>query len=193
MLSYNDLKIGAIFVYEGAPYEVIAFSFLRMQQRKPVAQTQIKNLITGKILDRNFHMNESFEEAEIDRLPAKYLYENRGQYWFCEVKNPSKRFSLTEEAAGLPAKFTKQNTEVSAMMWNEKVINIVWPIKADLKVTETPPGEKGNSAGNTTKSATLETGAIVQVPMFVNAGDIIRLNTSSGAYVERVEKSASTF
>lgn len=177
-----------MFVYEGSPYEVIHFAFLRMQQRKPVAQTSIKNLITGKILERNFHMNESFEEVEIDRLPVKYLYHAKGEYWFCEAKDPSKRFSLKEDIAGTAAQFTKQNTEVMALKWGEKIINVVWPIKADLKITETPPGEKGNSAGNTTKAATLETGAVVQVPMFVNQGDIIRLNTTTGQYVERVEK-----
>jgi elongation factor P len=188
MLSYNDLKEGAMFVYEGSPYEVIHFAFLRMQQRKPVAQTSIKNLITGKILERNFHMNESFEEVEIDKLPVKYLYHAKDEYWFCEAKDPSKRFALKEDIAGTAAQFTKQNTEVMALKWNEKIINVIWPIKADLKITETPPGEKGNSAGNTTKAATLETGAIVQVPMFVNQGDIIRLNTTTGQYVERVEK-----
>ncbi len=177
-----------MFVYEGSPYEVIHFAFLRMQQRKPVAQTSIKNLITGKILERNFHMNESFEEVEIEKVPCKYLYNSRGEFWFCAIKDPSKRFSLTEEAAGTAAQFTKQNTEVTALKWNEKIINVIWPIKADLKVTETPPGEKGNTAGNATKAATLETGAVVQVPMFVNQGDVIRLNTSTGGYVERVEK-----
>lgn len=177
-----------MFVYEGSPYEVIHFAFLRMQQRKPVAQTSIKNLITGKILERNFHMNESFEEVEIEKLLVKYLYHAKDEYWFCQSKDPSKRFSLKEDIAGTAAQFTKQNTEVTALKWNEKIINVIWPIKADLKVTETPPGEKGNSAGNTTKAATLETGAIVQVPMFVNQGDIIRLNTSTGAYGERVEK-----
>ncbi len=175
-------------MYEGAPYEVIKFAFLRMQQRKPVAQTSIKNLITGKILERNFHMNESFEEVEIEKIPTKYLYNSRGDYWFSDVKDPSKRFSLKEDIAGTAAHFTKQNTEVVAMKWNDKIINVIWPIKADLKVTETPPGEKGNSASNTTKTARLETGADIQVPMFVNTGDVVRLNTSTGAYVERVEK-----
>ncbi|MDO8601744.1 MAG: hypothetical protein Q7R62_01250 [bacterium] len=188
MLSYNDLKEGAMFVYEGSPYEVIHFAFLRMQQRKPVAQTSIKNLITGKILERNFHMNESFEEVEIERIPTKYLYHSRDEFWFCNVKDPSIRFSLKEDIAGTAAQFTKQNTEVVALKWNDRIINVIWPIKADLKISETPPGEKGNSAGNTTKAATLETGAIIQVPMFVNSGDIIRINTSTGQYVERMEK-----
>ena len=168
---------------------MMSFAFLRMQQRKPVAQTEIKNLITGKILQRNFHMNESFEEVEIDRIPVKFLYMNRGQYWFCNPKDPSKRFELIEDVVGGAAKFVKPNTEVQAMRWSEKIINVIWPIKAELKVTETPPGEKGNSASNTTKTARLETGADIQVPMFVNTGDIIRLNTSTGTYVERMEKS----
>ena len=179
-----------MFVYEGSPYEVISFAFLRMQQRKPVAQTEIKNLITGKILQRNFHMNETFEEVEIDRIPMKYLYNTKGQFWFSDVKDPSKRVSLTEEVLGKPALFTKVNTPVDAIKWGEKIIAINFPIKAELKVTDTPPGEKGNSASNTTKNAKLETGAEIQVPMFVNNGDIIRVNTAEGTYVERVEKAA---
>lgn len=190
MLSYNDLKVGQMFVYEGSPYEVIAFAFLRMQQRKPVAQTSIKNLITGKILERNFHMNETFEEVEIDRIPMKYLYNTKGQFWFSDIKDPSKRISLTEEILGTPAHFTKANTPVDAIKWGEKIIAINFPIKAELKITETPPGEKGNSASNTTKAAKLETGSEIQVPMFVNNGDIIRVNTALGSYVERVEKAA---
>ncbi len=179
-----------MFVYEGSPYEVISFAFLRMQQRKPVAQTQIKNLITGKILERNFHMNETFEEVEIEKQNVKYLYNSKDQYWFCDAKDPSKRFSMTEEALGTPVHFTKANTEAQALKWRGDIINVIFPIKAELKIVETPPGEKGNSASNTTKTAKLETGSEIQVPMFVNQGDIVRVNTSSGAYVERVEKAA---
>ena len=189
MLSYNDLKEGTLFVYEGQPYEVISFAFLRMQQRKPVAQTEIKNLITGKILQRNFHMNENFEEVEIEKQTVKLLYINKDAYWFCDAKDPSKRFSISEDIAGIGGKFTKQNTEVTAIRWKDQVISLVWPIKADLKIKETPPGEKGNSASNTTKTAILETGASVQVPMFVNTGDIIKVNTLTGTYVERLERS----
>lgn len=188
MLSYNELTEGVLFVYEGQPYEVISFAFLRMQQRKPVAQTSIKNLITGKLLQRNFHMNETFEEVEIEKEECKYLYNTKGQFWFCSKNDPSKRFALTEEAAGTAAQFTKPNTLITALRWKGDIINVVWPIKADLKVVETPPGEKGNSASNTTKTAKLETGAEIQVPMFVNQGDIVRLNTSTGSYVERMEK-----
>jgi len=188
MLSYNELNEGVMFVYEGAPYQVISFAFLRMQQRKPVAQTSIKNLITGKLLQRNFHMNESFEEVELEKEECKYLYNSKNEYWFCSKDDQGKRFSLTEDVAGTAAHFTKMNTIVMALRWNGDIINVIWPIKAELKVMETPPGEKGNSASNTTKTAKLETGSEIQVPMFINIGDIVRINTATGEYAERVEK-----
>jgi elongation factor P len=188
MLSYNELKEGTIFVYEGQPYEVLKYDFLRKQQRKPVAQTELKNLITGKVLQRNFHMSESFEEADIEKITVKYLYHNKGEYWFCDVKNPSKRFSLVAETVGNEANFVKENSEVIAVNWSEKVINIIWPIKSELKIKETVPGERGNTAQGGTKTATLETGALIQVPLFINNGDVVRVNTSTGTYAERVEK-----
>lgn len=189
MLTYNDLKVGTIFILDDEPYEVLEYEFLRMQQRKPVAKTKIKNLINGKIIDRNFHQNETFEEAEIIKEPLKYLYNHRGQFWFSEKDDPSKRFFLNEEIIGLGAKFLKPNSEVIAMKFNEKIINIKVPIKVDLKIKEAPPGERGDTAKAGTKTATLETGATIQVPMFVNTGDIVRINTETGEYVERVEKS----
>lgn len=190
MLDYNDLKIGTTFLYEGQPYEVLEYSFLRMQQRKPVAQTRMRNLLNGKIIERNFHMNEKFEEVEIERQLIKFLYHHRDEYWFSEKDNPSKRFSLKEDVLGDPAKFLKANTEVVAIKWGEKIINVSIPIKMDLVVKETPPGERGNTAQGGAKVAELETGAKINVPLFVNTGDIIRVNTQTGEYVERVEKSA---
>ncbi len=189
MLDYTDLKIGTTFVYEGQPYEILEYSFLRMQQRKPAVQTKMRNLLNGKIIDRNFHMNEKFEAVEIEHQLIKFLYSHKGEYWFSEKDNPAKRFSLKEEAVGGPAKFLKANTEVVAVKWDEKIINIDVPIKMDLAVKETPPGERGNTAQGGTKVAELETGAKIQVPLFVNTGDIVKINTQTGEYVERVEKS----
>ncbi len=189
MLDYNDLKIGTTFIYEGQPYEILEYSFLRMQQRKPAVQTKMRNLLNGKIIERNFHMNEKFEAVEIERQPIKYLYTHRGEYWFSEKDNPSKRFALKEEAVGTAAKFLKNNTDAIAVKWDDKIINIDVPIKMDLVVKETPPGERGNTAQGGTKVAELETGAKIQVPLFVNTGDTVKINTQTGEYVERVEKS----
>lgn len=188
MLAYNDLRAGVTFVLDGQPYEVLEFNFLRMQQRKPVAQTKIKNLMSGKILTRNFHMNESFEEAEIEKETVTFLYGNRGEYWFRALDNPSARFKLPAETMGDAAKFLKANAEVTALKWNETIIAVLPPIKVELKVTEAPPGIRGDTAQGGTKVATVETGATVSVPLFVNAGDVIRVNTETGGYVERVEK-----
>jgi elongation factor P len=192
MLIYNDLKVGVVFILDGEPYEVLEYEFLRMQQRKPVAKTKIKNLINGKIIERNFHQNETFKEAKILKEPVKYLYNHRGQFWFSEKNNPSKRFFLNEEIIGSGAKFLKPNSEVTVAKFSadggEKIINIKMPIKVDLKIKEAPPGERGDTAKAGTKTAVLETGATIQVPMFVNTGDVIRINTETGEYVERIEK-----
>ncbi len=188
MLSYNELKIGTIFELDGQPYEVLSYEFLRMQQRKPVAKTKIKNLVTGQVLDRNFHQNETFSEAEVDKQEVTYLYNHRGEYWFCEKGNPKNRFSLTEEQLGSAAQFLKANTDVTALKWEEKILNIKPAIKVDLEVTEAPPAERGNTAQGGNKLVTLETGAKVTTPMFINTGDIVRVNTETGQYVERVEK-----
>ena len=192
-LSYNELKPGIVFIYEGQPHQVVNAAFLRKQQRKPVMQLDFKNLLNGKVLQRNFHMNESFEEADMEVENAKYLYNNRGEFWFCDPANPSNRFSIPENIAGAQANFIKANTEVQAQKFEGKIISINWPIKAELVVKETPPGEKGDTATGGTKKAVLETGATINVPLFVNNGDIIQVNTQDGAYSSRIEKSKGGF
>lgn len=187
-LGYNDLRKGVVFDIDGAPYEVTEYAFVRMQQRKAVAQVKMKNLITGKVLSRNFHQSESFEEANMERQVIKFLYHNRDEYWFTEKNDASKRFSLPEDAVGVNGQFLKPNTEVSAISFNGKIITVELPIKVDLLVKETPPGERGNTAQGAMKIAELETGAKISVPLFVNTGDIIRVNTQTGEYAERVEK-----
>ena len=189
MLAYNELKKGTIFVMDGDPYEVLEYEFLRMQQRKPVTKCKIKNLISGKIVERAFHQNESFEEAEIVKEEIKYLYNNKGQFWFSAKDNPANRFFLTEEQAGESGKFLKANTLVTALKFGDKIMAIRPPIKVDLKVKEAPPGYKGDTATGGSKKVVLETGAEINVPLFVNAGDVIKVNTETGEYVERMEKS----
>ncbi len=189
MLAYNELKKGMIFVLDGQPCEVLEYEFLRMQQRKPVAKTKIRNLISGKIVERTFHQNESFEEADIKKEDIKYLYNSKGQFWFCEKNDPSKRFSMTQDQVGSAGMFIKTNSFVTALKFDELIIGIKAPIKMELKVKEAPPGVKGDTATGGTKVAILETGATVNVPLFVNTGDIIRVNTETGEYAERIEKS----
>ncbi|MGC9611095.1 MAG: elongation factor P [Minisyncoccia bacterium] len=188
-LSYNELKIGTIFIKDGDPWKVLDYAFIRMQQRKPVAQLKIENLVNGKVVDYSAHQNEAFEEAEIETMPVTFIYQSRGEYWFTEKGNPKNRFQLKVEVLGNAAQFLKANLEVTAYKFGEKIINMELPIKMDLKVIEAPPAIKGNTAQGGTKLVTLETGAKINAPLFINEGDILRINTTTGEYVERVEKS----
>lgn len=190
-LAYDELKIGTIFTKENDPdpYEVKEYAFVRMQQRKPVAQVKIKNLISGKVQEYSAHPGENFEEAEIGVMPATFIYESRGQYWFTEPSNPKNRFFLEADALGEERMFLKANTEIKAFKYGEKIINVELPVKMDLKVTEAPPAIKGDTAQGGTKSVVLETGARVNVPLFINEGDVVKVNTQTGQYVERVDKS----
>ncbi len=188
MLSYTELKKGVVFVYEGQPYEVIESGFLRMQQRKAVVQTKIRNLITGKVLDRNWQASDEFEEADIEKKTFSFLYAHRDQYWFADPKNPKDRMALTADVLGEGAKFAKANTPVEVMLFNDKIIKAKLPIKMEFKVIEAPPTIRGNTAQGGSKIVTLEGGATISTPLFINEGDIIRVNTETGEYVERVEK-----
>ncbi len=188
MLSYNELKVGTLFIKDGDPYEVLDYQFIRMQQRKPVTQLKIKNLISGKVQNYSAHQNESFKEAKIEIVPVNFIYQNKGEYWFHELNNPKNRFCLTENTVGETGKFLKPNTEVKSFKFGEKIINIELPIKLDLKVIEAPPAIKGDTAQGGTKTITLETGAKVNVPFFIQEGDIVKINTTTGDYVERVSK-----
>lgn len=187
-IEYNELRPGAIFLKEGQPYECLEYQFVRMQQRKPVAQLKIKNLLTGKVMDYTAHQTDVFEEAEIEKHHIKFLYTNRGEYWFCNVANPKERFSLNKEMIGAGADYLKQNTELTARKLDEKIIGIELPIKIELKVTDAPPAVRGDTAQGGNKIVTLETGAKIQVPMFIETGDIIRVNTETQLYTERVSK-----
>jgi elongation factor P len=188
MLSYNELKPGQFFTYEGSLYEVLEANFLRMQQRKPVMKTKLRDLVTGKVKEQSFQMSDNLDEAELERIKYRFLYENRGQYWFDEPGNQKNRISFTSEQLSGKGQFLKPNMEVTAMKWEEKIISILPPIKVDLKIVEAPPNIKGDTATGGTKTVILETGAKVNVPMFVNEGDTVRINTELGEYVERVEK-----
>ncbi|MBI4993905.1 elongation factor P [Candidatus Wolfebacteria bacterium] len=187
-LAYNELKPGTYVVFEGQPYEVLEFNFLRMQQRKPVSKTKLKNLITGKVKEQTFHQSDVLEEAGLDKMESCFIYEAKGAYWFNEVGNPKNRFSFTKEEIGRGAEFLKPNMEVTAISFGGKTINVELPIKVAYKVTEAPPAIKGNTAQGGDKLVTIETGAKITTPLFINQDDIILINTQTGEYVERFKE-----
>jgi len=188
MLTHTDLKKGVEFIYLDQPWIVLEAQLLKMAQRRPVIQSKIKNLMDGKVQEKNFQQGDVFEEANLEKKDIKFIYQNKGEYVFCEPKDPSKRFSFTGEQIGVQAKYLRPNEIVTGIVFEEKIINFQLPIKVNLKVKESAPGVKGDRAQGGTKEATLESEAIIQVPLFIEEGDIIEVNTETGSYVKRVEK-----
>lgn len=186
MLSYFDLRKGVQFILEGQPYEVLEFQQIYKAQDAVVARTKIKNLATGKILYRNFHQSDKFEEAEIQKFDAKFVYGRNGKYVFSEANDPSKRFELLAEQLGDGIQFLKSNEVVVGLKFKDKVINIAFPVKVQLRVKDAPPGVQGDRSQGGTKTVTLETGAVINVPLFVETDDIIEVNTETGEYTRRV-------
>ena len=187
MLAYNEITEGKCVVLDGSPYEVIGSHVFRKQQRKPVNQAKLKNLVTGKVIEHAFHQSEKAQEADLGKKEVIYLYKNRGEWWFCEGNDRSKRFKVEEALIGVQGKFLKQNTPISALLFDDTIIGFKLPIKVELKVTEAAPAVRGNTVQGGVKQVTLETGATVNVPMFINEGDILRINTETGEYTERVQ------
>jgi len=196
-LSYNEIVPKKIINYNNEPYEVLSSHVFRMQQRKPVNQTKLRNLVSGKVTEISFHQNETITEADIEKMQARYLYTNRGESWFAEVKPPAEggsasggknRFSFHEEAVRDKVQWLAPNVVVEVLTYEEKPVAIKIPVKVELEVREAPPGVKGNTATGGTKLVVLSTGAKVDVPLFINIGDIVRINTDTGDYTERVEK-----
>jgi len=185
ILDYSEAVERKVILYEGQPYEVLHSHVFRKQMRKPVNATKLKNLITGKITEVSFHQSEKVEEADIEYKDAKFLYKSKGEFWFCDPKDPSNRFKLEEDMIGNPAKFMKTNSIVETVIFDEKVIGVHLPVKVDLKVTEAPPAVKGDTSSGGQKQITLETGAIINAPLFITDNEIITINTETGEYVGR--------
>lgn len=188
MLAYNEITPGTRIVLDGIPYEALSSHVFRKQQRKPVNQTKLRNLTNGKVIERSFHQNESIEEADIETIDMLFLYAHRGECWFSPPDNPKERMSVPEAVVGPAGKFLKEKTSVTMLRFNNAVIGVKLPIKIDLRVIEAPPAVRGNTAQGATKQVVLETGAVVNTPLFISEGDIVRINTETGEYSERVEK-----
>ncbi|MDE1966252.1 MAG: hypothetical protein KGI41_03370 [Patescibacteria group bacterium] len=188
VLSYNEILPKKVIDYNNEPYEVLSSHIFRMQMRKPVNQTKLRHLVSGKVIEISFHQNESVKEADVETMQAVYLYTNRGESWFAEDGNPKNRFSFPDDTVADKTKWLVANAPVEVLLYEEKPVTIKTAIKADIKVVDAPPAVKGDTAQGGTKQVTLESGAVLNVPLFINEGDILRVNTDTGEYVERMEK-----
>lgn len=186
MLAYNEVLPKRLIIVDGEPYEVVSAWVFRKQQRKPVNQVKMRNLKTGSMAEQTFHVSDKVEEAEVETRGAKFIYEKNGEWWFHEATDRSKRFMLDDAHMDDSRKYLKGDTEVEVRWFDGEPIQVKIPVKVDLKVKEAPPNTRGNTAQGGNKVVILETGASLNVPMFVETGDVVRINTESGEYVERV-------
>lgn len=192
MLEYSEIRERKIIIYEDEPCEVMENHVARTQQRKPQNQVKLKSLLSGRTWNTVFHASDKAEEAEISKKEVKFLYANKGEYWFCSPTDPSDRFKIDEKVIGDTSKYLKVNENATALVWDndgeEQIIKVTLPIKMEYKIKDAPPSIRGNTANGGGKLAILENGIKIQVPFFVEAGDIVIVNTETGEYVERVQK-----
>lgn len=193
MLAYNEATIRKIIMHEGEPYEVLASHVFRKQQRKPVNATKLKNLLSGRVVEHSFQVSDKIEEADITKKPVQYIYEAKGEFWFHPQGKPAERFTISAELIGDKKQWMKPNDVYNSIVWTneddeEQIIGVDLPIKLNLKVKEAAPAVKGNTSSGASKIVTLETGATATVPLFINEGDYITINTETNEYVGRAEK-----
>ncbi len=186
--SLNSIKVGIAIVVEGDPYLVLDASFMRTAQRKPVMRTKLRNLKTGKVREVSFKPGDSVEEAFVDKRRVKYLYSDEQFAYFMDEKT-FEQYSLSKPSIGEKLKFLKEGAEVALLTFEGAVINADIPVKMELKVTSAAPAVRGDTAqGSVYKEAVVETGAQVQVPMFIKEGDCVIINTDTGEYVGRANE-----
>lgn len=191
-LDYDEIKQRKNIVIDGMPYEILESHVARTQKRKPQNQVRMRNLLNGKVVPGTFHASDTAEEAEISKREALFLFANKGEFWFCDPKDRAKRFEISEDVLGDQTKYLKDNTVVDIKIFDyedeERIIGVTLPVKMTFVVKDAPPAIKGNTASGGGKLVTLETGAQVTTPFFIEAGEKIIVNTDTGEYVERASK-----
>ena len=185
MLNFNEIKTGKVIKVNGEPYVIIKTDHHKMGRGGAVLKIKCRNLINGNVLERTYQGAEKAEEAGTKTKKANFMYKDKDEAYFMDNES-YEQFNLPVEEIGEPSKFLKDGTDVDVLYFEDKPVTISLPIKMEFKVVSAPPGVKGNSAGNVNKQVELETGALINVPMFIEEGDMIRLNTDTGEYVERV-------
>ncbi len=181
----NEIKVGKIIVINNDPYSVVKTDHHKMGRGGAVLKVKMKNLLSGNMLDRTFQGNDKAEEADTERKKANYMYKDeRDAYFMDEISYEQFEIPL-EQIGDDKIKFLKDGTNVDVFYFSGKPVGVELPIKVTLRVTMAPPGVKGNSAGAVTKQVELETGATINAPMFINEGDMIKINTDTGEYSER--------
>jgi elongation factor P len=184
MLTAGDFKNGVTFEKDGQVCQVIEFQHVKPGKGAAFVRTKYKNVVTGAIREESFNPTAKFENAVIERRDLEYLYNDGDLYYFMDQES-YEQIPLNAEKLGDNFKFVKENTVCRICSFKGNVFSVEPPTFVELAVTETEPGVRGDTATNVTKAATLETGAVIKVPIFINEGDLLRIDTRTGEYLER--------
>lgn len=187
MYDMSEIRKGLKIKLDGNPYTIIEFQFVKPGKGQSFTRTRVKNMITGAVIDRTFKSNERLEPADLETKQMQYLYPEGDAYVFMDTTT-YEQVNLQVDQLGENRFYLTDNTMVDVLFYDGRAIGVTPPIFVVLKVTETEPGFKGDTSSNATKPAKLETGLECNVPLFVNEGEYLKIDTRTGAYVERVKK-----
>jgi elongation factor P len=187
MLSTTDFRKGLKIKLEGDIYYIVDFQHARTAQRRAFVRTKLKNIKTGAVLEKTFAAGETFEKPDFEEKSMQYLYSGEKEYYFMDTKT-YEQISLTEDQLGDYKWYLKENSGYRVMFFEDQPVNVDLPASVVLKIVSTEPAIKGDSVTNITKSATLETGLVVKVPLFVNEGEYVKIDTRTNEYIERAPK-----
>lgn len=183
--SAGDFRNGTTFEMDGNVFKVVEFQHVKPGKGSAFVRTKLKNVISGAVIEKTFNPSEKYPGAEIEKRDMQYLYEDGGLYYFMDNET-YEQIPLNEEQIGDALKFMKENMDMKILSYKGKVFAVEPPMFVELEVTYTEPGFSGNTSTNATKPATLENGSSINVPLFVNIGDVIRIDTRTGEYMERI-------
>ncbi len=186
MYTTSDIRKGLKIELDGKPFIIIDFLHVKPGKGGAFVRTKLKNMETGQVLDKTFRSGERLTPADLTEREMQYLYQDQDGYHFMDNSTYEQIF-LTEDQLGDAKNFLQDNLNIKVLFFNDKPIGIELPTTVNLRVERTDPGVKGDTASGGTKPATLETGLVVQVPLFINEGDILKIDTRSGQYIERVK------
>jgi elongation factor P len=185
MIDAGELRKGVVVELDSDIYQIVEYQHVKMQQRQPVVKLKLRGVRNGNLVERNFQSGDKVATVFLEHRPVQYLYNDGHLYYFMDNET-YEQFVLTPAQIGDDTKFLRDGLALEILTCKGNTIAIELPASVELGVTETEPGFKGDRATAGTKPAKLETGATVQVPLFINTGDIIRINTRTGAYLEKI-------
>lgn len=185
MISTNDFHTGVTIEFDGDIFTVLEFQHVKPGKGQAFVRSKLKNLRTGSIVDKTFRAGEKVQKAHMERKEMEYLYRDGDDFHVMDMET-YEQITLTAAQIGDGVKYMKENDRLNVVVHNEEVLGVEVPITVFLKITEAEPGIKGDTASGATKPATVETGLVVQVPLFINEGDTIKIDTRTGYYIERV-------